>query len=66
MSKRSGKLPRSVVSQWLAGVCEGKDEFWKLLLTTESRRFILISDRESDIFAEEVFCEVGAFPYKTK
>ena len=59
-------MPRSVASQWLAGVCEGKDEFWKLLLTTESHRFILISDRESNISAEEFFCEVGAFPYKTK
>ena len=59
-------MPRSVASQWLAGVCEGKDEFCIGLLTTESRRFILISNRERNISAEEVFCEVGAFPYKTK
>ena len=57
-------MPRSVASQWLAGVCEGKDEFWKLLLTTESRRFILISDRKRNISAEEVFCEPVAFPMR--
>ena len=59
-------MPRSVASQWLAGVCEGKDEFWKLLLTTESHRFILISDRERNTSAKQNFCELGAFPYKTK
>ena len=54
------------VPQRFAGTCERKDEFCKWLLTTESRRFILISNRERNISAEEVFCEVGAFPYITK
>lgn len=57
-------MPRSVASQWLAGVCEGKDEFWKLLLTTESHRFILISDRESNTSAKQNFCEPVDFPIR--